>query len=313
MDFLVRTNFMSKALIVGVISGLVFSFSAFAQLDKESETHIIRMIPKQSEADASHSYLLSLLELVLDETEADYGETVIELLPTSYNQKIILSLLNHDGILDVVTSAPTPEREEKFRSAKVPLMRGLLGYRMMIIRPEDEALFKKFTKEEELKALRACQATHWPDADVLEAGGYKVVRTPVFEDLFKMLINKECDYFPRGIAEGYAEVITHNSTYPSKKLKAFDDIIIHYPLPLFFYTSHKNFELAARIERGLEAIIKNGKFDKLMQNHAITKTIFPLKKWKNKRYFYVPNHLLPKSVPIEKKHLWIQLAADKKG
>lgn len=277
----------------------------------KSTMSTIRMIPKQSEADASHSYLVSVLELALSETEQKYGKSKIELLPTSYNQKIILSLLDHHGILDVVTSAPTPEREEKFRSAQVPLMRGLLGYRMMIIRPEDKNKFSKISQESELKALKACQATHWPDADVLELAGYSVVRNDKFAQLFTMLLNKDCDYFPQGVAEGYSEVETHNASFPSQKLTAFDEIILYYPMPLLFYTSHKNFELSKRLERGLTKALQNGKFDKLMQQHPITRSLFPLTKWRNKTFFYIKNPLLPMSVPLENTSLWIQLDTSK--
>lgn len=269
---------------------------------------VVRMIPKQSEADVSHSYYLQLLELALKATEEEYGSISIELMPTGYNQGIILSLLNYDGILDVVTSAPTPEREIDFRSAKVPLLRGLLGYRMMLIRPEDTETFANITSEDELKKYRACQATHWPDADLLEQAGYKVVRTPEFADLFFLLLDKKCDYFPRGIAEGYAELEKHNKDYADRKLAAFDDIIIHYPIPIFFYTSHKNFELAARLEKGLKLLIRNGQFLKLMESHPVTASLFPLSKWATKRYFYVPNHMLPKAIPIEEKSLWIDLS-----
>lgn len=269
---------------------------------------VVRMIPKQSEADVSHSYYLQLLELALKATEKEYGATKIELMPTGYNQGIILSLLNYDGILDVVTSAPTPEREREFRSARVPLLRGLLGYRMMLIRPEDKDLFSKITTAEELKKYRACQATHWPDADLLEKAGYTVVRTPEFADLFWLLLDKKCDYFPRGIAEGYAELEKHNKDYADKKLAAFDDIIIHYPIPIFFYTSHSNFELAARLEKGLKFLITNGEFLKLMEQHPVTASLFPLNKWASKRYFKVPNHMLPKAIPVEEKYLWIDLS-----
>ncbi|MFD2165060.1 substrate-binding periplasmic protein [Thalassotalea euphylliae] len=296
------------------MSTTLYAFESAASDNKQSESatlttdNVIRMIPPQSDADASHSYLLDLLTLALSATEQEYGKTRIELLPTSYNQRIILSLLNHNGILDVVTSAPTTEREEKFRSARVPLMRGLLGYRMMLIKPEDEEKFRNIKSEEELKKLRSCQASHWPDADIMEQAGYGVVRNPDYSQLFFMLLDGDCDYFPRGVAEGYAEAVNHNKTYPEQPLLAFDDILVHYPLPLYFYTSHKNFELAARLERGLEKSIADGSFDALLARSEVTKVLFPLSKWRNKTIYRLPNPLLPKSVPLEKKHLWIDLA-----
>ena len=265
------------------------------------------MMPKQSEADASHDYLVEVLQLALDETTAEYGEAEIELLPTTYNQGILFSLLNHDGILDVVASAPTHEREVEFRAARVPLMMGLLGCRMFLIPPEDKPIYQSITKAEQLMALRACQATFWPDADIIENAGYTVVRAPDFDQLFKLLLNKECDYFPRAVIEGYAELVTFNERFPDTPLATYDDIIMQYPLAFYFYTSHANFELAARLEKGLEKAATEGKIQDLLKQSEITSHIFPLEKWRKKQYFRLPNANLPGSTPLHKKYLWIDL------
>ena len=286
---------------------LILSFGLYAGICHADDPTIIRMSPKQSEADVSHSYLVELLQSSLKMTAASYGPAKVEFMPISLNQGLILHLLDIDGVLDVVASAPTVEREQLFRSARVPLMMGLLGYRMMIIRPEDKATYDQISRPSQLKKLRACQAMHWPDADILERAGYRVVRGDTFEVLFELLQDNKCDYFPRAITEGYGEVLSYNVHNPNKKLTAFDKVLLHYEVPFYFFTSHKKFQLAARIEQGLDMMAESGQLLQHMQSHQVTKGAFPLSKWQGKTIFYVENEEQLDSTPLHKKHYWLKL------
>ena len=67
-------------------------------------------------------------------------------------------------------------------------------------------MFDQTSTLAELKKLSACQGMHWPDSDILEQAGFKVMRAVKFESMYEMLLAGRCDYFPRSVAEGYAEV-----------------------------------------------------------------------------------------------------------
>ncbi|GGA88418.1 hypothetical protein GCM10011369_33210 [Neiella marina] len=278
-----------------------------ANAASEENVTIVRMTPKQSDADASHSYLVQLLEIALAETESEFGPSEVEFMPISLNQGLILHLMDIGDILDVVASAPTNQREIQFRAARVPLLMGLLGYRMMLIKPQDQAKFAAIERPEELKQLRACQGTFWPDADILEQQGYRVVRADEFSALFELLLTDQCDYFPRAITEGYGELDAHNKANPERQVVAFDDILLHYVVPFYFFTSHRNYELAARLELGLQRGISDGTIRRLMEQHQVTRVAFPLEKWQQTVVFEVPNPSLPKSTPLYRSEYWLEL------
>lgn len=274
----------------------------------QQDSVIVRMPPKQSDEDASHGYISAALSLALQETEYDYPPAQIEMLPITYNQRLMFSLLNHKGVLDIVASAPSPAREIAYRSVRVPLLKGLLGYRMSLIRAEDKEKFDAITDPEEFKKLIACQGAHWPDKDVFEHNGFPTASTDDFPDLFVMLNNKECDYFPRAITEGYAELHNYNQLNADKRLVAHDKFLFHYIQPFLFYTSHENYELAARLAKGLIKATHNGKLLKLMQEHPVTAHVFPLTKWDDKSIIRLENPLLVKALPLEFPEYWITLA-----
>ncbi|WP_147094848.1 substrate-binding periplasmic protein [Vibrio superstes] len=265
------------------------------------------MTPKQSEADVSHDYLVQLVSKSTKLAEPHFGPSKIEFMPIMLSQDRVLQLLGIGGVLDIVASAPTDERESSFLSVKVPIFMGLLGYRMMIIAPSKLGIFESITKEEELKNLIACQGTAWPDADILEDSGYRVLRVTKFEQMFEKLHSGECDYFPRAITEGYGELEYYNENNPDKPLAKFDSILIHYQVPLMFYTSHNNYELAAKIQYGMEQMVINGELEALLKTHPVTQSAFPLSKWDNAKIFSVPNKRLPKSVPTFNKAMWLSL------
>ena len=131
-------------------------------------------------------------------------------MPVNLNQGVILHLLDMQGILDVVATSPTRDRETRFNAVRVPLQMGLLGYRMMLIRPEDEAEFNLIDSPQELKSRIACQGEHWPDSDIMETSGYQILRLDSLDAMFDALAQGRCDYFPRGITEGYAELAHYN-------------------------------------------------------------------------------------------------------
>ncbi|MEZ9835063.1 hypothetical protein BCS96_02670 [Vibrio breoganii] len=289
---------------------IIFALSSLSLAPVSTATddiQTIKMTPKQSEEDVSHDYLVQLVARSTQLAEEHFGPSKIEFMPIMLSQDRVLQLLGIGGVLDIVSSAPTAKREASFLSVKVPIFMGLLGYRMMIISPEKVATFEGITTEEQLKNLVACQGTAWPDADILEDSGYKVLRVDKFEQMFEKLHDGGCDYFPRGITEGYGELEYYNENNPDKPLAKFDSILIHYQVPLLFYTSHSNYELAAKMQYGLEKMVENGELEALLKNHPVTQSAFPLSKWESSTIYSVPNKRLPKSVPTFKKELWLEL------
>ncbi|GAA5218627.1 hypothetical protein ACFSJ3_08760 [Corallincola platygyrae] len=295
--------------VIGCVSYLFAQTTLAEESQQETAAEVMRVkfIPKQSPTDAIHDYLIKVLQLALDKTTPEYGPAEIELLPLPYNQGLLMSLLNHDDIIDVVASAPSKERETAARSARVPITMGLLGYRMMIIRQTDLAAFQQIESPDDLKLFRACQGAHWPDSDILEANGYPVQRINNFDDMFKRLREGSCDYFPRAITEGYSEIEAYLARTKDNSIVAYDDILLRYRLPFLFYTSHENFELAARIEKGMKRAVRSGELKALMKTHPVTKGVFPLSKWKVREIFELHNPDLPKALPLEEPEYWLTL------
>ncbi len=193
-----------------------------------------------------------------------------------------------------------PEREAKFIPIRIPIRKGLMGYRIFLIRKQDRSRFASIRTLKELKKLRVGQGHIWNDVKVFKANEFNVVTSTSYEGLFKMLIHGRFDYFSRGINEAPNEYRERKETLPDLFVE--EKILLYYPWPKYFFTSKKTPELAKRIERGLKIMIKDGSFEKhFMKYHQKDIELTNLKK---RRLFKIHNPLLPLTAPIDQKELW---------
>ncbi|MFC6755272.1 hypothetical protein, partial [Halorubrum tibetense] len=77
--------------------------------------------------------------------------------------------------------------------------------------------------------------------------------------------------------------------------------------PMYFFVNQRNFDLANRIERGLEAMINDGSFDKLFLNHPSIVDVVKRAKLSERRVFKLLNPDLPKETPLGDPRYWLQL------
>lgn len=264
---------------------------------------VVRIRGKQSAQDGSHDYFVKLLELALAKTEAEYGPACVKVTDVNLVQGRALEELSITSGIDVDWAGTDVEREEKLRPIRIPLVGGLLGYRVPVIRKVDEYWFALIRSVADLKKYIAVQGIHWPDTQILKDAGLPVYGISDFKLMYPMLKQGRVDYFLRGVNEVYAEMETQNDD----RLVAFDSLIVSYKLPMYFFTALKNENLAYRIEQGLRRAINDGSFRRFMESHPATAPLFPLSRFDDAVVLQLPNAGLPKETPIKDSSLWIRL------
>lgn len=280
-------------IIMGLISSMSWSIHAIEQ---------VRTIPPQSEYDASHSYFIGLLEMSLEKTAEKYGTAEVA-FTLQMEQGRAFFELEKGSMIDVYWAGTSIEREQKFIAIRIPLVKGILGFRMGIVHRDRERIFAKIQDLEDLKKFDACQGAHWPDSDILEAAGLKVVRNAAYESMFLQVSRKRCDYFPRGVHEGVVEMEARAEKYPNLTLSR--EVIIYYPFPMYFFVSASKIGLADRLTEGLKKAVADGSFEKHMRQHPTTAHLFPMENWINATTIVLENPELPKDTPVDDQRYWI--------
>ena len=253
----------------------------------------------ESNDDTRFDYATELLRKALEKTEKSDGAFMMK--PAGkMNVGRAFGFLEEGRIVNVGWSSPTIEREKKFIPILIPINKGLLGYRVFLIRQQDREKFSNIKTVEQLKKLKVGQGHVWNDVKVFKANDFKVVTGPEYEGLFDMLSAERFDYFSRGINEAPKEYDERKTRLPNLFIE--ESILLYYPWPKYFFTSKKTPELASRIERGLRMMITDGSFDKhFMAYHQ--KDIERVK-LKDRKLFKIDNPLLPLSAPINNHELW---------
>ena len=156
----------------------------------------------ESERDGRAAYPVALLRLAL----ARSGETLeLRASPTPMQQSRSLRMLEDGRGLDVVWTVSTEARERRLRPVRIPIDRGLIGWRMLLIRDGDEARFASVVSALDLRRFRYAQGHDWPDLELLRANGLRAEACPTYEGLFGMLARRHVDAVPRSVTEAPVE------------------------------------------------------------------------------------------------------------
>ncbi len=261
---------------------------------------LVRHLQAAADWDTRNEYFISLLRLALDKTTDEYGAYVLEPSPQPMNQGRAISQLAAGDQIDVVWSMTSRTRENQLLPIRIPLLKGLMGYRIFIIRAEDEVWFRTLTTLDQLRELRVGQGHDWPDVDILRANGLRVETSTDYEHLFQMLQAGRFDFFPRALNEPWEEVHARKEL----NLAVEKNLLLYYPTANYFFVNRNNPQLALRIEKGLEMAIADGSFDALFETHPINAYALSHAHIEGRRMLKLVNPLLPAETPLHRKELW---------
>ena len=272
------------------------------QAQKPAPTEI-RIPQPRSQYDLSQRYYVELLEKVLK--KAAKGRPIPTIKPTLMMEqgRATRELLKGD-LIDLFWVGTDLEKEQELRPIRIPLERGLMGFRKFTIRKDRQQDFGHIKTLQQLQEFTACQGAYWPDIDILIAAKLPVIAAPVYENIFKQLVAGRCDYFPRGLHEGLVELKQRSALYP--ELIRYHDIMLHYPFAVYFFTTKQHEALALWLEQGLEAMIDSGELLQHMQQHGLTGHVFPLKAHNSGRWLELPNPgLAPDTDPTNRRYWFV--------
>jgi ABC-type amino acid transport substrate-binding protein len=246
--------------------------------------------------------------------QTDYFDTLLKLalkksdIPTSLKPVKIPTVIDarkalmfEAGMFDVIWLHTSKELESRFLPIRIPLFKGLIGWRVFLIRKENIPVFANAKSIDTLKNLIVGQGNDWPDTTILRANNFNLMTSVHPKNLFDMLVANRLDYFPRSILETENELLfDHN-----KQLVVEPTLALQYPTAFYFFVRKDNFELAGIIEKGLEASISDGTFDELFYKN-FAKDIQQAQ-FKQRKVFKLstPKEMFS-HLPLERKDLWFQ-------
>jgi hypothetical protein len=254
--------------------------------------------PRHSRDAEPETYVIELLQLALDHSTEHY-----QLQPTSepMNQARAQYNLEHNPAeLQVMWAMTTREREEHLQPVRIPIYKGLIGWRVNLLKKSQQQLFSHVRSLDDLKAWHFGQRQDWPDTALLRANDLQVVTSASYSGLFAMLAAGRFEAFPREVVTAWQEQA--RAAQAGQDLVVDEHVLLHYPSAFYFFTSKQRPDLAEQIRLGLEASIADGSFEALFQRHhgATLKQV----NFTQRQVIELQNPELPAATPFSRKELW---------
>lgn len=205
-----------------------------------------------------------------------------------------------NGLLDVLWSSGHEIRG--LTPVRVPIFKGILGYRLFVIRQGEQAKFDNVYTIEDLKKLKAGLGKGWGDTLLLQKAGIPMVTTTRARFLWPMLDNKRYDYLPLAVHEPWEDLALR----PELNLTTEQNILIRYDSAMYFYVNSKNTQLAAVISNGMKKAIADGSYDKLLYESEMIQSAIKYANIENRRVIEIPNPEFHEKTPKENLKYWIK-------
>ncbi len=274
---------------------LLFNLNFFSNL--YSEELLVKIRPyREYNIDITKEYKYMLLDLILSKTEGSYR---IEESEIDQVQSRTIKLVR-DDIISLIMTMTSDEREAELHPVRIPIYKGLYGYRLFIINKKDKSKFEAINSLSELKQLKAGQGHDWPDVKILEYNGITVITSSMYRGLFRLLQNNSFDYFPRGLTEPWRVVEEEKE----RDLIVDSHLMLFYPAPVYIFIARDNRELIDRITNGFEAAIEDGSFDHLFNTHPYIQNAIGRARMGDRIIYNFKNPLLSPETPLNKPEYW---------
>lgn len=242
-------------------------------------------------------YIDGLIKLALSYDDKNYTYTYE---PEALYTPRILEFFD-EGRITIFWAATTKEYEEKYRPVFIPLFRGLLGYRVMLIRKGEQHRFNSIKTFDDLFSIKLGQGRYWTDTEIMEANGLKIIQTRSYDGLFHMLDGGRFDAFPRGIQEPWAEIASR----PDLSLAVEENLILVYRMPFYLFFTKNNDSLAQKVETGLLKALNDGAYERYFLNDPTVKEAMAKVDLKNRTYIHLNNPLLSDKTPVDNEKFWL--------
>ncbi len=271
---------------------------------------VIYPLSTANDVDSRYEYNWVVLRMALEKTAPRYGP--FELRQSTYpmtSPRVVQELRMPGGRINIFARATSPELEKQFLTVRLPIDKGLLGYRIFLVRDADLPRFAAVRTLDDLRQMSVGQGKDWIDVPLLRAAGFNVVVGTNYTGLFGMLNAGRFEFFSRGLDEAQREYQERKGAYPHLVIEP--TLLLQYPLPLYFFTraDAEGKLLARRVSEGMEMMIKDGSLNTLFQKYKGES--IRAARLSGRRVLRLPNPHLTPETPLMRGELWFNPATGK--
>lgn len=225
----------------------------------------------------------ALLKLALEKSQRPFEIKITEVSTSTP----AIRMINNPELINVVWMGTAQKFEQQLWPVRIPLLRGLVGYKVLLIRKDTQSQFDQIKTERDLANFKALVGLGWVDADIFAHHQLPYVEGE-YSSLMSMLSSGRADYYPRSIFEFNQEL--DSQKHPAIALE--QSLLLHYPLAIYFFVAPNNQALHAALQDGLEKAMADSSYNQLLATHPVTRDVFKTLHLRDRRLITIDNPLL---------------------
>jgi hypothetical protein len=261
-----------------------------------------------SKSHYARRHIQSLLTAALEASRAQYGPYELRVSPIHMERDRLLEQMRSGTLVNLSAQVTSAEWERALIPIRIPVDKGLAGYRVALIDSRQQALFSQVRTLDQLKAIPLGAGSQWSTTAVLRQAGFRVVQANSTVGLYSMLAAGRFLQFPRSLDEALYEQVVYAPGFPTLVLER--DLVVYFPLPRYFFLARGQERLAQRLSYGLGRLLDDGRFDRLF--HEYYDNVITQVGLRRRRVFSIPNPYLTPETPLANKALWYDPLAHEK-
>ena len=245
--------------------------------------------------------LINALEL----TKPKYGDYQIEIKKYYMNGDRSFVELTTGKNINVYFALTRSDMEEIAIPIRIPVRRGIVNYRLLLIKRGTENFFSNVNTLDDLKKIRVGVDTAWAAHKTLLYHGFNIIPVADYDSMFNMLARKRFEYIPRAPNEIFDEIERHPGEFYDFIIEP--TLAIYMPSATYVFVSKEFPRIADRLKEGLELMVKNGDLLKIF--HTFFYDSILKANIKNRKIINIVNPYLPETVPVDDSTLWFDPSA----
>ena len=204
---------------------------------------------------ARRDYEIAITQLVLEQSIDRYGPFSLIINDEQYtalrsNQELKKGKYHFTVSGDWIN---LEQQSQDYIRVPIPLWEGLQGYRQLMVEESRLPQLQTISSIDDLKLFTVGLGENWTEVLIFQDNDLPVVTALNITSLFKMLSRNRYDYLPLGINEMSGSLRQASKNHDN--LAVVPDILLHYPLNIYFQVGKANPQLAERLEYGLRKVM----------------------------------------------------------
>lgn len=226
-----------------------------------AESQVIRLVTVEEHQGVTRHYYTDVLAEAFARLDGDYRLEFKGDVPQVRAERML-----DEGLVDVFWMVESPERDAAYLSTDVGISNGFIGRRVLMIRPEDQALFVDVQTLDDFRALDlvAGFGEGWIDGRVWGANNLKIFEeTGDWSVMFAKLSRSrgDFDYLSRSVKEIMAELESN------PELVAEQHLLLSYARDEAFYVTPERTGLRDLLQGALQSMQQDGTLNRFMQQY----------------------------------------------